>query len=443
MAPEQEMKKKTYVPAAVCADIDGASVAHLVAEHGSPLYVFSEATLRRTCREAGRAFRRRYPDVQFAWSYKTNYLKAVCAVFHQEGAVAEVVSDFEYEKARAMGVAGPDIIFNGPCKLAAALERAVDEGAKVQIDGFEELHALRGIAAKKKRIVEVAIRVYVDSGARPVWSKFGFNADDGEALQAVKQISDDRYLRLAGLHTHVGTFVLDPAVYSRAAERLVQLAEAARRVYGFEITYLNLGGGFASCSRTPKQRPRPENVAPSFDDYAEAICRPILGLWPAGRKPPQLYLETGRALVDKAGYLISSIASLKHGTAAYVLDAGVHLLPMTAWHPPNVRPARPAAGPLREHSLYGCLCMNTDVLRQSVALPNLDVGDQLVFHPVGAYNITQSMQFITYRPRVVLVTEDGGVEVIRERENLQHIEALERLPVSLQGGPAGRRGQKT
>ena len=153
----------------------------LVAEHGSPLYVFSEAALRWTSRDAHRAFRSRYPDVQFAWSYKTNYLKAVCAVFHQEGAIAEVVSDFEYEKARGMGVPGRDIIFNGPYKPAAALERAADERAKIQIDHFDELRMLRGIAAGKERPVEAAIRVYMDSGVRPVWSKFGFNADSGEA----------------------------------------------------------------------------------------------------------------------------------------------------------------------------------------------------------------------------------------------------------------------
>ena len=383
IAPEQQMKKKTSVPAAVCADIDGAAVADLVAEHGSPLYVFSEATLRRTCREARRAFRRLYPDVHFAWSYKTNYLKAVCAVFHQEGAVAEVVSDFEYDKARAMGVAGPDIIFNGPCKPAAALERAVEEGAKIQIDNFDELQTLRGIAAKKKRIVDVAIRVYMDCGGRPVWSRFGFNADNGEALQAVEQIRNSRCLRLVGLHTHVGTFVLDARIYGRAAERLVELAEAARREYGFEIAYLNLGGGFASRGRPDHQYLPPENDVPSFDDYAEAICRPLLRRWPAGRKPPRLYLETGRALVDEAGYLISSITALKQGAAGCVMDAGVHLLPMTAWHPLNVRPARPAAGPLREYTLYGCLCMNIDVLRENVALPNMNVGDLLVFHPVG------------------------------------------------------------
>ena len=116
-----------------CPQIDGVSVASLVAEFGSPLFVFSEATLRQKYREAQRAFARRYPDVQFAWSYKTNYLNAICQVFHQEGSIAEVVSEFEYEKARHNGIPGRNIIFNGPHKSRASLERAVSvaEGRRV------------------------------------------------------------------------------------------------------------------------------------------------------------------------------------------------------------------------------------------------------------------------------------------------------------------------
>src|SRR5271169_4819713 len=82
-------------PAPRCAEIDGAAVADLAREYGSPIFVFSEATLRAKYRDAHRAFTRRYPDVQFAWSYKTNYLNAICRVFHEEGAIAEVVSEFE------------------------------------------------------------------------------------------------------------------------------------------------------------------------------------------------------------------------------------------------------------------------------------------------------------------------------------------------------------
>ena len=76
--------------------------------------------------------------------------------------------------------------------------------------------------------------------------------------------------------------------------------------------------------------------------------------------------------------------------------------------------------------------MNIDVIRQTVPLPNMNVGEQLVIHPVGAYNITQSMQFITYRPRVVMITSNRKVEVIREKENLNYIEELEQLPEQLQ-----------
>src|SRR5271155_1528996 len=74
-----------------CSEIDGIPIDTLVRDHGSPLFVFSERALREKCREAQRAFSRRYPDVQFAWSYKTNYLNAICRVFHQEGWIAEVV----------------------------------------------------------------------------------------------------------------------------------------------------------------------------------------------------------------------------------------------------------------------------------------------------------------------------------------------------------------
>ena len=405
----------------ICDAIDGVRIADLIAEHGSPLFVFSEATLRQSYRAAYTAFATRYPDVQFAWSYKTNYLKAVCAVFHREGAIAEVVSDFEYDKARGMGIPGQDIIFNGPYKQQAALERAVIEGAKIQIDHFDELAALDAIAEARGQTVNVAIRIHADTGIGSVWTKFGFNADSSEAIQAIERIRATRYLRLVGLHCHIGTYILKPSAYTRATEKLLDLAEVVRRDYRFEVEYLNLGGGFA---------PQSQQQVPSFDDYAEAIAKPIRSRWPSGIKLPHLYLESGRALVDDAGYLITTIVAMKH-EADYLVDAGINLLNAAHWYPIGVWPARPGTGPSSDRTLYGCLCMNTDVLRQKVPLPNLNVGDQLVLHPVGAYQLSQSMQFITYRPKVLFVTESGAVEVIREKEDLGYVEALDRLPSRL------------
>ncbi len=455
-----QMNAQAHAQAPVCAAIDGVPIEELVAQHGSPVFVFSERTLRQAYRAANAAFSRRYPDVQFAWSYKTNYLKAVCAVFHQEGAMAEVVSDFEYEKARALGVPGSSIIFNGPYKQPAALERAIDEGARIQIDNLDELLALSELADRKDCPVDVAIRVHMDAGVRPVWSKFGFDADSIEAVQAIKRIHLSQRLRLVGLHTHVGTYITDPQVYARAASKLLDLVEIARRDFHCDIHYLNLGGGFASHSQLHYQYHSVETSVPTFDDYAEAICRPIIERWPRGERLPRLYLETGRALVDEAGYLITTIVALKQGSpavsaeerdqalasrdksdplgsanaggaAGYLVDSGIHLLYTCAWYRINVAPARPYSGPLSDRTIFGCLCMNIDVLRQSVALPNMNVGDRLVLYPVGAYNVSQSMQFITYRPRVVMIGQDGRVDVIRERENLEYVEAPERLPERL------------
>jgi len=452
-----------------CAGIDGVSIAALTREHGSPLFVFSEKTLRDKYREAHRAFSRRYPDVQFAWSYKTNYLNAICNLFHQEGSIAEVVSGFEYEKARRNGILGNRIIFNGPCKERADLERAVAEGAMIQVDNIDELLTLASMTRNRAEPLRVALRINVNTGTHAVWSKFGFSADNGEALQVIRRMRSMPQLSLQGLHCHMGTFILDPEAYRVATQCLVELAREVESAGVGDIRYLNLGGGFASHARLHYQYLPPEQVTPSMDRYAEAICDTITQLWPKGRDLPRLYLETGRALVDDAGYLISTVVAVKsrpmsngpsaaaHGTgangqsalntalAAYgkgapatsnapvmrhavVVDAGVNLLYTAAWYQINVLPARPCPDSPQPTTVYGCLCMNIDVIREETPLPGLTTGDQVVMHPVGAYNVTQSMQFITYRPAVVMVGLDGRVHIIRERENLGYVQELERVP---------------
>src|SRR5512133_3322665 len=105
-------------------NIENVPVKKLIDQFGSPLFVISEKQIRRNVQNALRIFGTRYPRVQFAWSYKTNYLNAVCSIFHQEGSWAEVVSGFEYEKAIANGVPGNKIIFNGPEKSADDLKMA-------------------------------------------------------------------------------------------------------------------------------------------------------------------------------------------------------------------------------------------------------------------------------------------------------------------------------
>ncbi len=439
----------------VAETIDGVAVSELAARFGSPLFVFSERTLRATVRRARAAFRSRYPNTTFAWSYKTNYLGAICRVFHQEGSIAEVVSDFEYEKARSLGVPGREIIFNGPHKSRAILERATAEGAHIQVDNWDELLCLESIAEARGEPVSIALRVWLDAGIRPIWSKFGFALENGEVWRVLQRIAaSGGKLVLTGLHTHIGTYILDPRAYRTATEKLVGMFERIHAAFGWTLPFINLGGGFPSRSTLHYTQLPIDEAVPPIEDYAEAICG-VLNSLPSGRRP-RLFLESGRALVDEAGSLITTVVAVKGGTrggspdlaardvkanlvlgqdssASLLVDAGVNLLYTGAWYRFDVRPARPAGDvPKSLVKLYGCLCMNIDVLREQVALPPQDVGDHLVLHPVGAYNITQSMQFITYRPAVVLVCEDGEIEVIRERETLEDVTRGERMPAWLQ-----------
>ena len=96
--------------------VDGVPIRSLLQQYGSPLFIVSEQTLRRKYRDMKRAFSLRYPKVQISYSYKTNYLSAICATFQDEGVYAEVVSGFEYEIAKSLNVKGENIIFNGPHK---------------------------------------------------------------------------------------------------------------------------------------------------------------------------------------------------------------------------------------------------------------------------------------------------------------------------------------
>jgi diaminopimelate decarboxylase len=418
------------------SEVDGVEIESLLKQYGSPLFVLSERRLRDNVRRLKRAFASRYPKLRYAWSYKTNYLNAVCSILHQEGAWAEVVSDFEYQKARALGVPGSHIHFNGPSKPRAALEQAAAEGAAIHLDHMDELYLLEEVAQELGRRVDVTLRLNFDTGYTESWSRFGFNIESGEALDAARRIAASDVLRLTGLHSHIGTFVLDVRAYAAQVRIMTEFLAGVERDTGCRIQTLDIGGGFGSRNSLHGTYLPPEQVVPGIDEYAEAITAALLqGLrGRAADQLPTLILETGRAVVDDAEVLVTSVVGTKRlagGRRAVILDAGVNLLFTGFWYNHDFTPTRRLSGVAEETVLYGPLCMNIDCVRQVIMLPPLSPGDTLVVGPVGAYNNTQWLQFIQYRPNVVLVHGDGRVSVVRRAENLDTINVQEQLPEHL------------
>lgn len=408
-------------------EICGHKIGELTNQYGSPLFVFSQASLVDKYQSAFRAISAHYKNVQFGWSYKTNYLRAVCQTFHRLGALAEVVSDFEYEKARNLGVAGSDIIYNGPYKTKESLVTAVHEGAIINIDHFGEIEDLEAIALQLGKVINIGIRINCHTGIYPHWSRFGFNLESGHAMGAVRRIHDSKHLNLIGIHSHVGTFVIDHNAYRKAAEKVVEFMHSVESLTRTPISYLDLGGGFASLNSLKGVYQSPEIAIPSVEKYAESLTEPLKSLKDR-LNPPKLYMELGRHLVDEAGYLITSVVAdkiLPDGRRSYVLDAGVNVLYTASWYRFCVESATPLQGMLEPAILNGPLCMNIDVVDEYIMLPRMPRGQQLIMSPVGAYNLTQSMQFIRYRPAAVMILESGEAVEIKRRETLADIESTE------------------
>jgi len=404
-------------------EIDGVSVHELTEKYGSPIFVFSKRQIEEKYNTFYSAFSSRYPDVQFGWSYKTNYLNEICKVFHELGSCAEVVSEFEYQKARALGIEGKDIIFNGPFKPYNDLKIAVKEGAKIHVDNFFELNDLEKIADELDMVIPVAIRINMDTGMHPQWSRFGFNFENGEAYDAVKRMYDGGKIRLMGIHSHIGTFMLDANFYKVATQKIMQLKEQVERDFDAIIDYIDLGGGFASKSNLKGIYQSADVIVPTADDYAEAITNAIYEL-NKSEKLPKLFLETGRGLIDEAGYLLTSVHGYKRfpdGKKGYILDAGVNLLYTSTWFNYNVELDKHYEGDNEASLLNGPLCMNIDVIEEHIMLPPLNRGSILTLSPVGAYNYTQAMQFIRYKPAVVMIDNDGSHRLIKDVDDLSTV----------------------
>ena len=411
--------------------IDGNSVKELLAKYGSPLFVISEQTIRDTYQSANRAFKNRYPKVQFAWSYKTNYMNAVCNVFHQLGSWAEVVSGFEYHKALQNGVPGSKIIFNGPDKSEEDLTLAIKNDSLLHIDHLDELYMIMEIANNSKKRPRVAIRVNMDTGIYPIWDRFGFNYENGQAWDAINKIMLNDKMDLVGLHSHIGTFMLAPSAYGIAAAKLSDLAMAVKKKFKKNIQYIDMGGGFASKNTLKGSYLQGVDTSPTFDQFAEAITTSILNAGFTETELPLLILETGRALIDDAGYLLGSVISNKRladGRRATIMDFGVNILFTSFWYDHKISPAQEFGQHTEDLVLYGPLCMNIDVIRENITLPPLMRNDNVVVHSVGAYNMTQWMQFIALRPAIVLIDTNETAHLIRNRETLNSIQSDEVMP---------------
>jgi diaminopimelate decarboxylase len=274
----------------------------------------------------------------------------------------------------------------------------------------------------------------MDTGIYPMWDRFGFNYENGTAWSALVKIVESGKLNLTGLHCHIGTYMMVTSAYVIAVNKLCDLAWNCKTQLNTTIRYIDMGGGFPTPNDLRGAYLPAKDTIPTIDDFAEAITGALLNYGFATDELPMLVLEAGRALVDEAGYLLGTVIAnkrLSDGRRATIMDFGVNLLFTAFWYEHKISPAQDFTHHTEDSVMYGPLCMNIDVVRSGITLPLLNRGDHVVVHRVGAYNMTQWMQFIQMRPNVVLIDGNGNHHLIREAETLEYIEQMERMPEHL------------
>jgi diaminopimelate decarboxylase len=396
--------------------LGGTTAASLADEHGTPLVVVCEETVRARAR----ALRAAAGDGRVLFGAKAFPNVALLQILRDEGIGADVAAAGELAYAKAAGLAGDELVVHGNNKDTAFLALAAREGAPVVLDAPDEAE-LASSAGVERVLVRVTLGVDADTHEAirtgHHGSKFGLPPDQAGLLVADALA---RGLDVLGVHVHIGSQLEDFDAQAETIARLASFAARCRDELGWVARVADLGGGFGI-------RHHPDDDVPDAEILVSAaVATARRAFAQAGLPEPEIWLEPGRCLVGRAGVTLYRIGSVKRlpGRTWVAVDGGMSDNPR-----PQLYGARYTAlsatrvdEPADEVvSVAGMHCESGDVLIDDVALPAPQRGDLLAVPATGAYTLAMASNYngVT-RPAAVLVGR-GPSRVIRRRETVDDL----------------------
>ena len=396
-----------FEPADGVLHAEGVSLEALAAQVGTPVYVYSTATLTRhygVLRDAIDAHPGAFGDALIAFAVKANSNLSVLATLARLGCGADTVSEGEIRRALKAGVPADRIIFSGVGKTDAELAYAVDVGVRqINVESPAELDRLIAVARARGAAPDIAVRVNPRIGAGGhakittggEGDKFGVPPDEAMALYA--RAAASAHVNPVGLACHIGSQITDLAPLEAAFRLLRQMTEALR-CQGLTVTRLDLGGGLGVPYSGGATTASPA-------DYAAMAARVLDGL------NVEAAFEPGRLLAANAGVLLSRVIQITEradGRRFLVLDAAMNDLVRPAMYDAfhEVKPVVPREGEPVAYDIVGPVCETGDTFARGRPLAPLEAGDLVVFTGAGAYGAVMSSEYNS-RPLVPEVLVDG------------------------------------
>jgi diaminopimelate decarboxylase len=404
-------------------------LAEIAAAVGTPVYVYSSATLLRHYRLFDDALHGMPHTVCFAMKSLSNL--AVLKLLGDAGAGMDVVSGGEYLRARAAGVPGDRIVFSGVGKTRAEMRLALEGGVRqFNVESEPEMVALDEVARGMGLVAPVTIRINPDVDARThakiatgkSENKFGIPISRARDVYAMA--ARLKGLRVVGIDVHIGSQLTDlapfEAAYAKVAELAVQL-----RADGHEISRLDLGGGLG----IPYVRSNEPPPLPM--DYGAMIRRTV------GHLGCEIEIEPGRLISGNAGLLLSRVIYVKSGEGRdfLILDAAMNDLIRPAMydaHHDIVPVVEPAPGsPVQPFDIVGPVCESGDTFARQRTMPLLTEGDLVGFRSAGAYGAVMASEYNS-RPLIPEVLVKGDqFAVIRARPTFEEMISRDTVPAWL------------
>lgn len=418
--------------------IAGIEIEELAQKFRTPLYVLCEETIRQRARAYKQSFEKLYPNHLVIYASKALNCKAICKLMDQEGLGIDVVSAGELYTALSVNFPSEKIIFHGNNKSEEEIAMAIENKVTIVLDNYHDLKLIQNFLSKSPNSkVALLIRItpgiechtheYIKTGK--IDSKFGFNLNEIDDV-ITKLQAFQANITIKGLHVHIGSQIFETVPHRDACKVLLELYKQIKEKYGIEFSDLNIGGGLGIKYTETDDPPEIEDWVRMIVDSVKDNCKAL------ELKEPRILTEPGRSLVGPAGATVYRVGNIKDipGLRKYIaVDGGMA---------DNTRPIMYGARYIAEIdgklntpkelvTVAGKYCESGDVLIRDIELPRAESGDLLITYSTGAYNYSMASNYNRATKAATVLVNDGEAHLIIERETLEDLVKLDRVPKHL------------